>query len=101
MAVGQGTILVNNEDFINGYQAGHLACMLDCRAFASGYYASTNDNITEIMMEKLEDVDLPWQYGIGYCIGWIATFATKDHSTPEPANGSETSRTSPQPPGRA
>jgi hypothetical protein len=28
-------------------------------------------------MEKLEDIDLPWQYGIGYCIGWIATFATK------------------------
>lgn len=77
MAIGNGTMLVDNEDFINGYQAGHLACMLDCRAFALGHYVSTNENITAIMMEKLENVNVPEQYSVGYCVGWIATFATK------------------------
>lgn len=81
MAIGKGNMLVDSEDFINGYQAGHLACMLDHRAFASGDYAITNENLTAIMMEKLENVDYKEQYSVGYCVGWIATFATKENPT--------------------
>jgi hypothetical protein len=72
IVIGQGTMLVDSEDFINGYQAGHLACTSDVR-----HYEITNENVTAILMEKLEDVDSPVQYSIGYCIGWIATFALK------------------------
>jgi hypothetical protein len=75
ITIGKGTMLVDNEDFINGYQAGHLACTLDCR-----HFPVTNENVIAIFMEKLEDIDLPWQYGLGYCIGWTATLTTKGNS---------------------
>ncbi len=68
-------MLVNSEDFLNGYQAGHLAYMLVCRTFHV-----TNESITTIMMEKLESMDYPEQYSVGYCIGWIATFAIRGNS---------------------
>lgn len=84
LAVGQGIMLVNSEEFLNGYQAGHLACTLDCRASALGHYALTNETLTALMMEKLEDVDCPEQYNVGYCIGWIATFATKRPHVQQP-----------------
>lgn len=70
-------MLVNSEDFLNGYQAGHLAFSLDVRLFQV-----TNEHVTAIMMEKLEDIDCPEQYSIGYCIGWITTLATKGNSAP-------------------
>lgn len=95
IAIGQGTMLVTNEDFLNGYQAGHLACMLDCRAFALGHYTCTNDNITAIMMEKLEDVGSKEQYNVGYCVGWIATFALKgDNAHVQADAGQEQARCS-------
>ncbi len=75
--IGQGTVLVNNEDFLNGYQAGHLAFSLDARLFQM-----TNEHIAAIMMEKLENIDCPEQYNIGYCIGWTATLATKGNNIP-------------------
>ncbi|MGH2506443.1 MAG: hypothetical protein ACRDHZ_03355 [Ktedonobacteraceae bacterium] len=70
--IGKGTLLVNSEDFINGYQAGHLAYQL--QASTTIY---TNTRVTEIMMEKLESMEFKEQYSIGFVVGWIATFATK------------------------
>ncbi len=66
--IGKGSVLVENEQFINGYQAGHMACRIDCRK-----YAMTSENITGILKEKMEDIRTNEQYCIGYCVGWIAT----------------------------
>ncbi|HEU5379652.1 MAG TPA: hypothetical protein VFV38_29870 [Ktedonobacteraceae bacterium] len=73
--VGKGSILVDNEDFINGYQAGVLACQADCRRFAIN-----NENVGAILTENLENPDKPEQYRIGYCIGWVVTLATKGNT---------------------
>lgn len=81
IAVGKGSILVNNEEFVNGYQAGHLACSLDCRAVVAGRYQMTDETIAAVLMEQLENANCSEQYNVGYCVGWIATFATKDNTT--------------------
>ncbi len=70
--IGKGSILVDNEQFINGYQAGHIACTIDRRT-----YAMTSANITGILKEKMEGVQEREQYCIGYCVGWVATLASK------------------------
>ncbi len=70
--IGKGNIIVDNEQFINGYQAGHIACTIDRRK-----YVMTSDNITGILKEKMEDVQEREQYSIGYCVGWISTFVLK------------------------
>ncbi|MGH2507267.1 MAG: hypothetical protein ACRDHZ_07650 [Ktedonobacteraceae bacterium] len=75
ISIGEGTMLVNSEDFLNGYQAGYLAFLLDTRLFQM-----TNEHVTAVMMEKLEDIDSSEQYSVGYCIGWIATLATKGNN---------------------
>lgn len=75
MLVGKSVLLTDSEHFLDGYQAGKLACDVDCQ---SGQI--TNELLTTIMMEKLESLDFPEQYSIGYCAGWIARFATKEHT---------------------
>ena len=71
--VGKGSILVESEHFINGYQAGSLAYRADQRR-----YIITNQTVTTVLIEKLENPDIPEQYGIGYCVGWIVALATKE-----------------------
>ncbi len=46
--IGSGSIFVDNEQFINGYQAGHIACTIDRRK-----YAMTSDNITGILLSMV------------------------------------------------
>lgn len=70
--IGQGTLLVNDEDFINGYQAGHMAYQLQAKAATF-----TNTSVTEMMMEKLESLEFKEQYSVGFVVGWIATLASK------------------------
>ncbi len=81
--VGKGSILVDNEQFINGYQAGHIACTIDRRK-----YAMTSDNIIGILKEKMEDAQEHEQYSIGYCVGWISTLVLKGPCDSKGSGGS-------------
>ncbi len=76
--IGKGTLFVNDEDFINGYQAGHIARQL--QASAAIY---TNTSITEMMMEKLESLEFKEQYSVGFVVGWIATLVIKGQQSEE------------------
>lgn len=75
--VGKGSIVVDNEYFINGYQAGHMACRLEMKQATF-----SNKSLTEMMMEKLESMTIPEQYSIGYIVGYLSTLTLKSpHST--------------------
>lgn len=76
--VGTGTILLTNPDFTNGYQVGHLSYMAERAAHPHPY---TDEEIEELFLEKLEDVVLSTPYGIGFCVGWLHTLATKGTPT--------------------
>ncbi len=72
ITIGKGSLLVESEHFINGYQAGSLAYHQDRK-----YYPITYENMLAILMEQLENSEQPEAYSVGYCVGWIATLATK------------------------
>lgn len=72
IAIGKGSLLVESEHFINGYQAGHLAFHQDRK-----YFPITYDNMLAILKEQLDNPEQPETYNIGYCVGWIAALATK------------------------
>ncbi len=72
ISIGKGSLLVDSEHFINGYQAGHLAYHQDRK-----YYPLTYQNMLAILTEQLENPEKPEAYNMGYCVGWIAALATK------------------------
>jgi len=72
IAVGNGALLATTEDFVNGYQAGHLAYMQQGR-----HTLFTDSLLIGLIMEKLESVVYTEPYCIGYVVGWIATLAHK------------------------
>ena len=72
ITVGKGSIVSDNEDFLNGYQAGHMACRLEMKQTTF-----TNTSLTDMMMEKLESMSIPEQFSVGYIVGYIATLTLK------------------------
>ena len=72
ITIGKGSVLVDNEHFINGYQAGSLAYRLDRKRFPI-----TSQNMLALLMDKLENIEKPEEYTVGYCVGWIAALALK------------------------
>lgn len=75
--VGKGSIVSDNEDFLNGYQAGHMACRLEMKRATF-----SNKSLTDMMMEKLESMTIPEQFSVGYIVGYISTLTLKSpHST--------------------
>lgn len=73
VSVGKGFVLAPHEDFLNGYQAGHLTYMAARTKHRELY---TDDEITELFLEKLEDVTLSSLYSIGFAVGWLHTVAS-------------------------
>lgn len=72
LSIGNGVIFVASEDFLNGYQAGHLAYMAQrCTA------PCTDDELTSMFLEKLEDTASSSLYSIGFIVGWLNTLASK------------------------
>jgi hypothetical protein len=71
---GKGVILASNPDFVNGFQAGHLAYMAAMKLHPEPY---TDTYIVDLFLYKLEDMQLTSPYGIGYAVGWLNTLATK------------------------
>lgn len=70
--VGSGSLAITSEDFLNGFQAGHLAYMADATKVCC-----SDRHLTSLLMEKLEDVDHTELYNFGYVVGWLATLANK------------------------
>lgn len=77
--VGKGFVLATHEDFVNGYQAGHLAYMA-AKTKHLGLY--TSDEIAKLFFEKLEDMTLSDLYGIGFVVGWLHTVASNGTTPP-------------------
>jgi hypothetical protein len=80
ISVGNGSLLITDETFLNGYQAGHLSYMADGRAVQF-----SDSSLTALIMDKLESMDHPEAYCVGYVVGWISTFASKEPKRPEGA----------------
>lgn len=77
ITVGKGSIVIDNDDFLNGYQAGHIACQLEMKQATF-----SNKSLTEMMMEKLESMSIPEQFSVGYIVGYISTLTLKSpHQT--------------------
>jgi hypothetical protein len=70
--VGTGYILITSEDFLNGFQAGHLAHKIDYSTVQI-----SDRHLTSLLMEQLECVDHTELYNFGYLVGWFATLAGK------------------------
>jgi hypothetical protein len=68
--VGNGSLLITTEDFVNGYQAGHLAYMNHGRTALL-----TDETLRTLMMDKLEDMGHSERYCVGYVVGWIVSLA--------------------------
>lgn len=69
---GNGGITATSRDFVDGYQAGHLAYVAEERITAP-----TDEQITALFLEKLEDMGHSSLYGVGYAIGWLNTLARR------------------------
>jgi hypothetical protein len=70
--VGRGSLLMTSEEFLNGYQAGHLAYMTEARAVAF-----SDERLRTLIMDKLESMDDSERYNVGYVVGWIVSLACK------------------------
>lgn len=72
--IGNGFLAITSEDFLNGFQAGHLAFQLDSRA---AHVHLSDRHLTSLLMEKLESTDTTELYNFGYVTGWFATLANQ------------------------
>ena len=72
-AIGSNQLLLTNEDFLNGYQVGHLTYMTNGRALPF-----SDTSLRKLMMAMLENMDFSEAYCFGYVVGWIVTFASKE-----------------------
>ncbi|MEO9030224.1 MAG: hypothetical protein ABI413_15565 [Ktedonobacteraceae bacterium] len=73
VSVGQGCMVMTSEDFVNGYQAGHLSYMLEARSVKF-----TDEALISLLTRKLGNTEHSTHYSAGYIVGWIATLASKE-----------------------
>lgn len=71
--VGQGSITMTSEDFVNGYQAGHLSYVLEARA-----RTVTDDALITLIMGRITNKDYNERYSTGYIVGWIVALVSKE-----------------------
>jgi len=70
--VGANQLLLTDEAFLDGYQAGHLTYMVNGRAMQF-----SDTSLRALLMAMLENMDFPEAYCFGYVVGWLVTFASK------------------------
>jgi hypothetical protein len=70
--LGAGSLLFTNLDFLNGYQAGHLAYMTEGRAIQF-----SDTSLTALIMNRLESLEYTEPYSVGYVVGWLVSLTTK------------------------
>lgn len=78
ITIGTNTLILTDEDFLNGYQAGHLSYMAEFRMLAL-----TDISLTALLMAALEDMKHSEPYCMGFVVGWLATFACKSARSQE------------------
>jgi hypothetical protein len=72
ITIGANQLLLTDEAFLNGYQAGHLAYMAHGRGVPF-----SDTSLRELLMKVLEDTEFPEAYCVGYVVGWLVTFASR------------------------
>ena len=72
--IGKGTLTATQDDFINGFQAGHLAYHAAMRLHPEPY---SDGYVVSLFLDKLEDLHLSSAYGVGFAVGWLNTLASK------------------------
>ncbi len=70
--IGSNQLLLTDEDFLNGYQVGHLAYMTRSRA-----KQFSDTSLRKLLMTMLESMEFSEAYIFGYVVGWLITFASK------------------------
>lgn len=78
---GKGIVIATDRDFVNGFQAGHLAYMAAIKHHPEPH---TDIYIVELLLERLEDIRLSSAYGIGFALGWLKELATREPPVPSP-----------------
>jgi hypothetical protein len=78
LTIGTNALVLTSEDFLNGYQAGHLSYIAEFRTVAL-----TDSALTELLMAALEDTGHSEPYCMGFVVGWLATFACKSPKSQE------------------
>ena len=73
VSIGQGSLVMSSEEFVNGYQAGHLAYMLESRA---GVF--TDEALINQIMMRLTSREHTIRYSAGYVVGLVTALASKD-----------------------
>ncbi|HEU5376686.1 MAG TPA: hypothetical protein VFV38_14720 [Ktedonobacteraceae bacterium] len=72
LSIGNGVLFATSEDFLNGYQAGHLAYIAQkCAA------PSSDEELSALFLEKLESMETSSLYAVGFIVGWLNTLASK------------------------
>jgi hypothetical protein len=72
--IGNGTIQAKREDFINGFQAGHLVYVAAKKLHPEPY---SDEYVVSLFLDKLEDMRFSSAYGIGFAVGWLNTLASE------------------------
>ena len=73
ISIGSNQLLFTDEDFLNGYQTGHLAYMANGRAVRF-----SDTSLRKLLMAMLENVEFSDAYGFGYVVGWLVAFISKE-----------------------
>ncbi len=73
---GQGSILVTTSDFQQGFQAGQQEYTAHKALRAMDPQPFTDWSLTELFLEKLEDLRFSSPYGIGFTAGFLLALAT-------------------------
>jgi hypothetical protein len=73
VSVGQGCIVMTSEDFVNGYQAGHLSYMLEARTVMV-----TDEALMTLIADRFANKDQSERYNAGYIVGWLAALVCKE-----------------------
>lgn len=70
--MGRSMVAVTSEDFLTGYQEGHLTYMV--QDWTSQH---TDESITALVLEQLESLDHSSLHGTGFIVGWLVTLITR------------------------
>lgn len=75
ITVGQGSLIMTSEDFVNGYHAGYLSSLLGARMAHL-----TDEALITLILEKLARKDASERYRAGYVVGWIVALTSTKKS---------------------
>jgi hypothetical protein len=90
--IGQVTIILSDDQFLNGYQAGHLQYMLGYRA-----RLLSDEDIYHFLVTNLLTDPPSHRWNAGYVMGWLITMHEKGNVPPTVPSRREGERQGVQP----